>query len=336
MNGIILSLFCISILVISGVVSYKVTNSYALFSDNVKGEKTIELGIAKTSADILINGVGISGFEEIVHEADETLQIGATKKLTEYRFRGGDDVVTNNYVYFNCNDTINQNDTSCELYRIIGVFPVDDGNGNIENRIKLIKAESYGEYGWDSAGDSNNWNTSNVVAQLNENYLNSIETNYQGFFGDAKYYLGSDVSADEVSLTSDLMYQYERKISGSAYYATGNPNSWVGKIGLMYASDYGYGSSSICSSSLYSYDNSSCYGNDWLYLGTNEWLINHSGIFDPDSPAPSYYVLRVASSGRIETFNSAFSNAIRPVFYLNADVMFADGDGSREDPYKFF
>ena len=46
-----------------------------------------------------------------------------------------------------------------------------------------------------------------------------------------------------VLATAVAMYSYERKIkntkSNEFYYGT-NPNSWVGKIGLMYVSDYGY------------------------------------------------------------------------------------------------
>ena len=42
-NGIILSLVCIGILLGAGLLSYKITNSYALFTDSVAGEKTIEV-----------------------------------------------------------------------------------------------------------------------------------------------------------------------------------------------------------------------------------------------------------------------------------------------------
>ena len=42
-NGIILSLVCIGILLGAGLLSYKITNSYALFTDSITGEKTIEV-----------------------------------------------------------------------------------------------------------------------------------------------------------------------------------------------------------------------------------------------------------------------------------------------------
>ena len=57
-----------------------------------------------------------SGLYTITHNADSTLQIGATESVTEYRYK--------NYVSFNN-----------ETWRIIGVFPTEDENGNIEKML---------------------------------------------------------------------------------------------------------------------------------------------------------------------------------------------------------
>ena len=42
-NSIALSLICIGILLGAGLLSYKITNSYALFSSTLTGAKTIEV-----------------------------------------------------------------------------------------------------------------------------------------------------------------------------------------------------------------------------------------------------------------------------------------------------
>ena len=79
-----------------------------------------------TGADTLIaltDNKDNSGLYTITHPADNTLQIGATEDITEYRYRGAS---PKNYVTFNN-----------EVWRIIGVFPTDDGTGKIENRIKI-------------------------------------------------------------------------------------------------------------------------------------------------------------------------------------------------------
>ena len=64
------------------------------------------------------------------HDATEQ-----TTAQTDYRFIGSN---PNNYVYYNCTDTDNQSADTCETWRILGVFPTDDGTGNIENRVKIV------------------------------------------------------------------------------------------------------------------------------------------------------------------------------------------------------
>ena len=51
LNTVILSLFIIIFLFSVGFISYKITNSYALFSDSVEGTKTIELVVNSGKLD---------------------------------------------------------------------------------------------------------------------------------------------------------------------------------------------------------------------------------------------------------------------------------------------
>ena len=128
--------------------------SYALFSFTKTSNNVIEGTVGelkKSGADTLIkltNNQNDSGLYTITHPADSTLQIGATESVTEYRYRGAS---PKNYVTFNN-----------EVWRIIGIFPTDDGNGNIENRIKLIRNESIAPQKWNttkvsSTSTYNNW-----------------------------------------------------------------------------------------------------------------------------------------------------------------------------------
>lgn len=87
-----------------------------------------------------------------------------------------------NYVYFNCTDPSNPTQDSCELWRIIGVMNnIDDGDGNKETRIKLIREEPIGLYSWDTSyyggyqSNSinggfgvNEWSMSDIKVLLNE------------------------------------------------------------------------------------------------------------------------------------------------------------------------
>ena len=109
----------------------------------------------ETGVDTLIkltNNVNDSGLYTITHPADSTLQIGATESVTEYRYR---ETSPKNYVTFNN-----------EVWRIIGIFPTDDGTGNIENRIKLIRNESIGNKAWNS-NNTNNWTEATLKDELN-------------------------------------------------------------------------------------------------------------------------------------------------------------------------
>ncbi len=94
-----------------------------------------------------------------------------------------------NYVYFNCSDYNNPTANTCELWRIIGVFNnVTKGDGSQENLVKIIRADSLGDYFWDhkkngvgtSTTDygSNDWSDSQLMMMLNPiNYLKSGYTN---------------------------------------------------------------------------------------------------------------------------------------------------------------
>ena len=88
---------------------------------------TITLTNGALTLSKLTNNSNSSGLYTITHEADSTLQIGTNEDITEYRYRG---TKPKNYVTFNN-----------EVWRILGVFPTDDGNGNMEYRIKLIRNE---------------------------------------------------------------------------------------------------------------------------------------------------------------------------------------------------
>ena len=51
----------------------------------------------------------------------------------------------NNYVYFNCDDYSNQSSSTCEVWRIIGLF-----NDQIEpSLIKIVRNDNIGNFPWD-------------------------------------------------------------------------------------------------------------------------------------------------------------------------------------------
>ena len=262
--------------------------------------------------------VGTDGLEPITHTIDNTLQVDS-KFATEYRYRGGDSTV-NNYVTFNN-----------EVWRIIGIIPTETINGNVENRIKIIRDTSIGNKKWNET-TSNNWVTGTLNTYLNNDYYNTLTTDAKNMIGTAKYYLGG---YSNINITTDVMWQYERKndANRTGYYYETNPimqNDVNKKIALMYASDYGYAASKECTSNLYDYDGASCKTtNNWLDKNAHTWLL-------PQVAGGSRNAFFVGSAGFVNTSSSVNTNdyAVRPVLSLSSNVKISGGKGTSEQPYQ--
>ena len=167
------------------------------------------------------------GLEQVSHSIDGSLQVDSNF-TNEYRYRGGS---VNNYVTFNN-----------EVWRIIGIIPTEDIYGKVENRFKLIRNESIGNYMWNEGVRSNDWTGAKLNAYLNtddNSYYKTLNTEAQNMIGTTKYYLGGYRALDK---KSDEMWQYERKKANDSvtyYYGTNSimQNDSSKKIALMYLSD---------------------------------------------------------------------------------------------------
>ena len=77
----------------------------------------------------------------------DTVNLATDDADNNVRYIGKD---PSNYVYFNCSDYSNPTADTCELWRIIGVFNnVTKRDGSKENLVKIIRADSLGEFSWD-------------------------------------------------------------------------------------------------------------------------------------------------------------------------------------------
>ncbi len=235
------------------------------------------------------------------------------------RYMGAD---PNNYVSFNN-----------ELWRIIGVFDVKSSeNGESEKRLKIIRNDPIGNYSWDS-NNRNNWSTASLNTYLNATYLNSLTSEAESMIGNTLWNLGGTNSFTSASNgLASHWYNYER---GTTVYS-GNPTTWVGKIALMYPSDYGYATSggtttnraSCLAKELYNWDGySDCKNNDYLYDSSNyQWTLT-------SITGNSYFVFCVSSTGYVNGRATA-SDSSRPVLYLSSNVTIVGGDGTSSSPYQ--
>ena len=69
----------------------------------------------------------------------ESYEVATDDPDNNIRYIGKD---PNNYVYFNCSDYSNQSDSTCEKWRIIGVFKnMTKENGTKDDLVKIVRDE---------------------------------------------------------------------------------------------------------------------------------------------------------------------------------------------------
>lgn len=252
----------------------------------------------------------------------------------EYRYYGSN---PNNYVSFNN-----------ELWRIVSVSNVKSSTSDStgEKRVKIIRNESIGNYSWDSSDSSinsgqgvNDWTQADLMTELNTLYYNQQSgTCYTGssntsgtcdftsiglnetsksLIDNALWYLGGSTTTS--GLYSDDYYNFER---GTTVYgcstddgACPRATTWVGKVALIYPSDFSYAAGSGTWTS-----------NNWLFNSVQKFFLSPSASY-------SQIVFGFFQSGGFTTNNCYYNNATYPSVYLKADVLITDGSGESSDPY---
>ena len=289
-------------------------DGYYHYGSIVNPPMTVNDLLAKANPVTVANYTDGNTSEMYTFEHPATTQTGA---LTDYRYIGA---APNNYVTFNN-----------ELWRIIGVFTVEDKNGNTEERLKIVRNEKLANNRpWD-ANTSNEWSTASLNRYLNGNYYNALDDTSKGMIADTKYYLGG--SSAQNNLKGEDYYNFER---GTTVYS-GRSTSWNGKIALMYPSDYSYTYALGVDNTCYSNGNNcrtSAGGmpeNGWIYntnSNSKQWLLSpYSGYSD--------YVFFLFGTGDVATYNGvANSYGVRPTLYLSSQVKITSGDGTEQSPYR--
>ncbi len=297
------------------------------------------------------NGVSTSG-----------LFIDDTKDVN-LRYAGA---TPNNYVYFG-NDN--------ELWRIVGIFNVTDSEGNTTRKLKLVRDSALGGYSWDATGNNNHgfndWTDADLMKELNGDYLNTtltanktnwynsywdsstqkpvlrqtgtfnyttvIKDKYQNMISNSVWNIGGNSYTDSTPYSINLLTQYNRE-RDKITYQNSRPTTWIGKVGLIYASDYGYASTyAECHKNLrvgVTYDKST---NKWDYSGLckiDNWLAKNSWYWtlSPYS-GDSYHVFYVHGDGAVNILDACLSNNVFPTVFLKSDVKITSGTGEKGSPY---
>ena len=262
-----------------------------------------------------------------------------------------------------------------ELWRIVGIFNVKDSTGKIERKIKLVRDESLGNFSWDATGNDNygfnNWKEADLKNELNGDYLNTtltanktnwynsylnsstnkpvlrqtgefdytkvIKSNYQNMISESVWNIGGNSFNGSAPYTLNLLSQYNAERE-TITYKNSRPTEWTGKVGLIYASDYGYASTlAECHENLragvtyendkWDYSNGICKTNNWFAKSSWYWTLSpYSGT--------SYHVFHVGGDGAVDGDVASGSSGVWPVVFLKSDILFISGTGEKDKPYK--
>ena len=277
------------------------------------------------------------------------------------RYYGAD---PDNYVYFNCSDYSNPTSSTCEKWRIIGVF---------DGKVKIMRSESIGAYSWDTTVPTTNsgagysdWSTSKLMMLLNSGYTYLINNfrrpaslywnrtsgtcfNAENFGTTSCNFTSTGLKNDETkNMISETTYNIGGGSTSEGIYAnqlytnergttvyTGRPTTWTGKVAIPYASDYGYAANfNKCSSTLYNYSDSTCTSNNWMYNIMTSSGATMAWTLTPQNTT-SNHAFAIHDNGRIQWgWGIRFGYNILPTLYLNPDTIITKGEGTKDSPYK--
>ena len=258
--------------------------------------------------------------ENGIYYHDASLTDGAGDN--SYRFAGASDQV-NNYVCFGSNVTPCPTDN---LYRIIGVFDNKVGENQTEQRVKLIKAKSVGNKAWDT-NHKNTWSTSSLNTYLNNEFINTFDETTKGNIADTTWKVGGNTHDNIAKQPAKTAFQNEvvNPVPGST--SSNGETESSAKVGLMYASDYGFAAAqSAWTSTLYDYGGAAIKSANWMFLGAAEWTISRNADYSDSA-------FRVTESGFVAGYYYVTdAGGVRPVFSLTSSVNYASGSGSATDP----
>ena len=282
--------------------------------------------------------------ENGIYYHDASLTNGAGDN--SYRYAGASDAV-NNYVCFGSNVTPCPADN---LYRIIGVFG---------DKVKLIKADyatsallgtdgdykqAYTSTGYNSSyykgnnlanvaaynwnkSNQNTWSLSNLnKTNLNTNFITNIGADWAAKIADTTWKVGGNTYANIGTQPAKTAYQNEI-VNPVTTNTTDNVTTYSAKVGLMYASDYGFAAApSAWTANLNTYNGEAIKNVNWMYMGLYEWTISPNA----DISLSAFNVNNTGNVRNGHVGNLAYG--VRPVFNLTSSVNYVSGSGTATDP----
>lgn len=240
-----------------------------------------------------------------------------------YRYEGSN---PNNYIYMT-----NKNTNTKELWRIIGVFPEGENNEDIIRVRRHYAQNSYPRIPYNT-NDGNHWPQTTMYTALADRYKLSYYNNTVNY----NMYLGASGSFNGHTPRSAYLFERGTTPGYTSKNSYNGITGFIGSVGLMYWSDYGYATiaSSSCprTQDMHSYNVAGCYDQNWLFQGTSYDQIT----MVPSTTENSGYVVRKMGYGtstiNVVGSSNPYYHAYSPVMALKIDTV-VTGSGTESDPY---
>ena len=221
------------------------TSQDAQQGKSFSGEISVRLILEKTAPEII--GEKVTDAVTMLANYDSTNL--ATDDYGNTRYIGSN---PNNYVSFDG-----------DIWRIIGVMKnVDDGSGNKEDRVKIIRSTSIGNYSWDTSESSinggfgvNEWSQADLMKLLNPGYESesvggSLYWNNQS----GTCYRGRDNETKSCNFTITGIKEKLKNMLGNAVWNTGASTTSDQIASKWYTEERGTKNGKICTSGDYCND----------------------------------------------------------------------------------
>jgi len=299
---------------------------------------------------VIAQYTGIKNSNIYYHDSNLTNGAGDNS----YRYAGASDQV-NNYVCFGSTQSPCPADN---LYRIIGVFgdkvkliksdyATSTLLGTDGDYSKMLTVNSWDNsnykgnnlanivrYTWNYKNNttinnghgSNTWSTSLLnKTNLNKNFITNIGADWAAKIAETTWKVGGNTETNIINQPAKIAYQNEI-VSPVTKNTTDNATTYSAKVGLMYASDYGFAAlPSAWTANLNTYNGDDIKNVNWMYMGLYEWTLSRYADY-------AFYVFYVNNTGNLNSYDASSALALRPVFSLTSSVNYVSGSGTATDP----
>ena len=275
---------------------------------------------------------------------------------TNIRFKGSN---PNNYINFNN-----------ELWRIVGIFNVQNSESTImEKLVKIVREDSLGQYSWDSSVNKvnngkgeNDWSNSDLMQELNNDYLslnhNDDETTtwYNGAKNaqTAVYNYNNNIKKEYQSLIESVVWNIGGWNSNNILLT--NFNSKTGIDEGMYGKERVTKGDSTKTTArpvtwtgkiglIYPTDyafasedaackrlnNKECANLNWLFKSSNYWTITHN-----KSNATNVWFVPSSNKSAFDSKVASSAYDVYPSLYLKSDTKILRRKGTKENPHLIY